>query len=279
MTGSFVDVKCSQRGSVLLIEINRPEKRNAMRLSLRQELIEALTGAEENPDVSAVVVTGTGTRAFSAGADLSELQTRTVESELSRAATVRRQLPAIAETLSKPVIAAINGACLGAGLEFALGCTIRIAARTATFGMPEVAIGVLPGSGGSQRLTRIVGPGWSMHLTLTGKPINAQRAYEIGLVTGLCEPDELLTEALSLAEALGEQPRLALVSARDAINRTFDTDLATGIEFERKLFALCLSTGVPATRAAELLSSLSARRPGGEPVKAAAVNGDAGSGT
>lgn len=274
MNQSFADLKCAMRGSVLLVEINRPEKRNAMRMTLRQELIAALTDAEENPEVTAVVVTGTGTRAFSAGADLTELRTRTVESELSRAATLRRQLPAVAETLAKPVVAAINGACLGAGLEFALGCTIRLSSTTATFGMPEVNIGVLPGSGGSQRLTRVVGPGWSMHMTLTGNPIDAQRAYEIGLVTGLSTPEELVTDAVSLAERLGQQPRLALLSARDAINRTFDTDLATGIEFERKLFALCLSTGIPADRAAELLSSLSARSAGAEPAKAAA---DAGS--
>jgi enoyl-CoA hydratase len=255
----YQDLICSTKDGVLLVEINRPEKRNAMRLSLRQELIDCMYAAEADDAVKAIVITGVGDRAFSAGADLAELQTRTVESELSRAAILRRRLPETAETCSKPIVAAINGACIGAGLEFALGCPIRISSRTATFGMPEVALGVPPGSGGTQRLTRAVGQAWSMHLTLTGETISAEHAFRIGLVTALYEPDELREQAIVLAAKLGDQPTVAYQSARDAINRAFDLDLASGIDLERKLFALCLSTGIPQQKAHDLLERLSRR--------------------
>lgn len=261
MTNStdYQDLICSSKDGVLLVELNRPEKRNAMRLSLRQELIDCMLAAEEDDTTKAIVITGVGERAFSAGADLAELQTRTIESELSRPATLRRRLPEVAESCSKPIVAAINGACIGAGLEFALGCPIRIASKTATFGMPEVPLGVTPGSGGTQRLTRAVGQAWSMHLTLTGETIPAVQALQIGLVTALHEPDELRERAVALAAQLGGQPTVAYQSARDAITRAFDVDLATGIEIERKLFALCLATGLPQRNAERLLKQLSAR--------------------
>lgn len=256
---TFNDLICTMDGSVLIVQINRPEKRNAMRLSLREELVDAIAAAEEDETVTAIVVTGAGTTAFSAGADLAELQTRTVESEMSRAALLRRHLPATAESCQKPVVAAINGACIGAGLEFALACHIRMASDQATFGMPEVPLGVLPGSGGTQRLTRVVGLGWSMHMTLLGEPITAQQALQIGLVTALHPQQQLIEQAVALAGALGRQPRMAYTAARDAINRAFDIDLNSGIDLERKLFALCLSTGLPQARAHDLLKRLSER--------------------
>ncbi|MDV6247043.1 enoyl-CoA hydratase/isomerase family protein [Rhodococcus opacus] len=259
---NYEDLNCTMNGSVLVIELNRPAKRNAMRLSLREELIDALTTAEQNDDVTGIVVTGAGDKAFSAGADLSELQQRTVESEMSRTAELRRRLPALTETLAKPVVAAVNGACLGAGLEFALACTVRVASTTAKFGMPEVLLGVIPGSGGTQRLTRTVGLGWSLHLTLEGKPIDAQQAYRIGLVTGLSAPEDLLSDAVALAETMGGQPRMAFLTARDAINRSLDLDLNAGIDLERKLFALCLSTGEPQQLAAAMLERLSTKTTG-----------------
>lgn len=254
---NYDDLILTQDGPVLVIELNRPSKRNAMRLTMREELTDALIAAETDDAVTAVVVTGAGDKAFSAGADLSELQQRTAESEMSRAAELRRRLPAVTESLSKPVVAAVNGSCLGAGLEFALACTVRLASTTATFGMPEVPLGVLPGSGGTQRLTRVVGLGWSLHLTLEGKPISADKAERIGLVTHLSEPGDLRSDAISLARSMGGHPQLAFVAARDAINRSLDLDLNSGIDLERKLFALCLSNGEPQQRAAELLDRLS----------------------
>lgn len=259
MTFEFNDLKCDLNDGVLVVQLNRPEKRNAMRLELREELIACLTAAEADDAVRAIVVTGAGDKAFSAGADLNELQLRTVQSELSRAAEIRRRLPYVAETLSKPIVAAINGACIGAGLEFALACAIRIAAENATFGLPETRIGVLPGSGGTQRLARVVGQGWALHMTLLGRPIDAQTAFRIGLVTQIVPAESLVDQAVALAKELGELPSLAFQATRDAVVRAFDVDLATGIEYERKLFALCLTTGVPQERARALLEERSSR--------------------
>lgn len=256
MNGRYRDLSISQHGGVLVVELDRPEKRNAMRLGLREELIQLFTEIDADSQVRAAVVTGAG-RAFSAGADLDELRTRTVESELSPAGELRRRLSHVIETSAKPVVAAVNGPCIGAGLELALACHIRVASTKATFGLPEVSIGVVPGSGGTQRLTRVVGVGWSMHMTLTGVPISAEQAYQIGLVTGLHQPDLLREEAIALAELLGKQPPMAYRCARDAVTRAYDVDLATGIELERKLFALCLSTGVPTRKAQELLDRIS----------------------
>ena len=257
MRNGYRDLLCTTRDDVLVIELNRPEKRNAMRLELRQELIDCLLAVEGESSINAVVVTGAGDKAFSAGADLSELQTRTVDSELSRAAELRRRLPQVAETLNKPIIAAINGACIGAGLEFALACPVRIASEQATFSLPEVRIGVIPGSGGTQRLARVVGLGWAMYLTLLGETIDARKALDIGLVAEVLPPDQLLNRAVDLARMVGAQPRMAFLAARDAINRTFDVDLQSGLDLERKLFALCLTTGVPAERASRLLQARS----------------------
>lgn len=255
----YNDLKYELNDGVLIVWLNRPEKRNAMRLELREELIDCLLAAENDDAVRAIVVTGAGDKAFSAGADLNELQLRTTHSELSRGAEVRRRLPHVAETLSKPIIAAINGACIGAGLEFALGCAIRIASEKATFALPEIRIGVLPGSGGTQRLARVVGQGWALHMCLLGHPIDAQTAFRIGLVTQIVPPESLLTQAIAIAKELGEQPSFAYQATRDAVVRSFDVDLETGIDYERKLFALCLSTGEPQQRAAALHDRLSNR--------------------
>lgn len=249
---TYEDLIYSAENGILTLEIDRPDKRNALRLSLREELIDAIIRAEDDDAIRAIIVTGAGRKAFSSGADLSELQTRTVDSEMSRAAMLRRKLPEVAETCSKPLIAAINGACIGAGLEFAMGCHFRVASSTAVFGLPEVPLGTVPGSGGTQRLPRIVGLGWAMHMILLGEPIQAQQALQIGLVTALYEPDQLLPEATSLAEKLSKHPQIAYSGALDATNVANDVSLTTGIEFERRNFALCLSTGLPQERARKL---------------------------
>lgn len=268
MTTTYTDLLCDLTDGVLVVRLNRPEKRNAMRLELRAELIDCLTSAESDDEVRAVVVTGVGDKAFSAGADLNELQQRTVSSELSRAAEVRRRLPHVGETLSKPLVAAINGACIGAGLEFALSAPMRIASDNATFGLPEASLGVPPGSGGTQRLSRVVGQGWAMHMALVGKPLDAETALRIGLVTQLVPFDSLVDEAVSIAQELASYPPLAYQLTRDAVVRAFDVDLATGLDYERKAFALCLSTGDPQRLAKALLERRSNKGKAG-------VSGDA----
>ncbi len=238
----YEDIEVSVKDGVVVVRLNRPERRNAMCLRMREELIQCLLQAEADNAVLAVVITGKGDRAFSAGADLEELQARTTASELERPAELRRDLPRVIETLSKPTIAAINGICVGAGLELVLACTIRIASQSAEFGLPEINLGVTPGSGGSQRLPRIVGLGWAMQIATSGERIDSDQARQIGLVTEVTTSEDLIKRALVLADKLGHKPKLAFVSSRDAVLRSFDMDIATGIEFERKLFALCLGT-------------------------------------
>ena len=242
MTATYTDLIVERDEDVLVVTLNRPERLNAMRNHLRAELIEALKEAEANGGVRAVVVTGAGDKAFSAGADIAELQERTLYTELSRPAELRRELPRIAEGLAKPVVAAINGFCLGAGLELALACTLRIAAARARLGLPEINLGVIPGSGGTQRLARLVGLGWALHMVLTGEPLTAEQGLRIGLVTEITADQELLPRAKSLARLMGGKAPVALAAARDAVLRSLDMDLASGLDFERKLFAICAAT-------------------------------------
>lgn len=239
----FHDLQVERRDEVLIVRLNRPHQRNAMRLELRRELIQCLLGAESNENVTAIVITGAGDMAFSAGADLEELAVRTPVSEMGRAAELRRELPRVAETLGKPTVAAINGLCIGGGLEFALACTVRLASEKAVFSLPEVNLGVITGSGGSQRLPRAVGLSWAMYLLTTGESIDAACAARIGLVTEVVPGEQLVDRAVAVAKLMGSKSQMAFIGARDAVMKSFDVDLASGIEFERKAFGLCLGTG------------------------------------
>lgn len=240
--GEYENIGVTEQADVLVIELSRPARRNAMSLDLRRELTACLLAAEANDKIRALVITGEGEKAFSAGADIEELQQRTSASELARGAELRRELPRVAETLSKPTVAAINGLCLGAGLEFAIACTVRIACESAKLGLPEINLGVIPGSGGTQRLSRLIGMGRAMEMTITGLPISATRAEQIGLVSEAVPDDALMERAVELARLVGSKPQVAFVSARDAVLRSPDLDLTSGLEFERRLFALCVDT-------------------------------------
>jgi enoyl-CoA hydratase/carnithine racemase len=144
--------------------------------------------------------------------------------------------------LAKPTVAAINGYCFGAGLEFSLGCTVRIASDNALLGQPEITLGQIPGSGGTQRLYRFVGLGWAMQMVLTGEPVDAAKAREIGLVTETTRQEDLLGRAKELARTLGSRAPMAFMAGRDAVLRSTETDLLTGIDYERKLYAICMAT-------------------------------------
>lgn len=239
----YHDLKVEFRDEVLVVRLNRPRQRNAMRLELRRELIDCLLGGERDGRVAAIVITGSGDIAFSAGADLEELALRTPDSEMSRMAELRRELPRVAETLGKPTVAAINGLCIGGGLEFALACTVRLANDRATFSLPEVNLGVITGSGGSQRLPRAVGLSWAMYLLTTGETIDAACAARIGLITEVVPDEQLMDRAVAVARLMGSKSRMAFIGARDTVIKSFDLDLASGLEFERKAFGLCLGTG------------------------------------
>jgi len=220
------------------ITINRPEVRNALTQALMVELGEAITEAEVDDEVRVLILTGAGDRAFVAGADIGEVGARDTLTELGLKSRVRRDVYSRLEHLFKPSIAAINGYALGGGCELALACTLRIAAETAKLGQPEINIGIIPGLGGTQRLTRLVGKGRAMELILTGEMIDAQEAHRIGLVNKVVPAAELMDTARALGQKLAAKPPLALKAAKDAVDYGADMSLAAALEFENRLFAI-----------------------------------------
>lgn len=229
-------------GELLVVTLHQPEKLNAMTHRMRVDLLDCVRRAEDDASVRAIVFTGHGDDAFCAGANIPELQDRTVASEMGNAATLRKELPTAVERLAKPTVAAINGHCYGAGLEFALGCTVRIAGDNALMGQPEIKLGQIPGSGGTQRLYRFVGLAWAMQLVLTGEPVDAETARSIGLVTEVTPRRDVLARAKELARTLGSRAPLAFVAGRDAVLRSTESDLIAGIDYERKLYAMLMAT-------------------------------------
>lgn len=225
---------------IAILSLNRSEKMNALTPQMRESLIGHLQQAERDDAIRAVILRAEGERAFSAGADLGELGTRTWASEMSDGARVRRALPRTIEEMGTPVIAALHGYVLGAGLEVAMACPIRIAAQNATFGLPELRHGVLPGSGGTQRLPRLVGLAWSMDMILTGRSIDAATALQIGLVSRVVAADQLMVEARAIAADIKKLSPFAVKAAKMAVQQSFRRALDDDIEEERRLFALCL---------------------------------------
>ena len=234
-------VTYATREKTAILTLNRPEKMNALTPEMREALIAFLARAEEETGIAAIVLRAEGERAFCAGADLGELKTRTWKSEMSDRAKVRRALPRALEEIGKPVIAALHGYVLGAGLEVAMACAIRIAAETATFGLPELKHGVVPGSGGTQRLPRLVGMSYAMDMMLTGRSIDASTALHVGLVSRVVPYDRLMDEAHAVADAIAKLDPFAVKAAKAATLRSFRRELDADIEEERRWFALCLA--------------------------------------
>ncbi|MBT6094670.1 MAG: enoyl-CoA hydratase/isomerase family protein [Rhodospirillaceae bacterium] len=239
---SYENILTETDGELLVVTLHWPERRNAMNHQMRVDLMECARKAEADDAIKAIVFTGDGDKSFCAGANIPELSERTLASEMGEAATLRKELPTTIERLGKPSVAAINGYCFGAGLEFAMGCTVRIASPNASLGQPEIQLGQIPGSGGTQRLSRFVGLGWAMQMVLTGEPVDAETARAIGLVTELHPQEKLLDRAKELARTLGSRAPLAFVGGRDAVLRSTETDLLTGIDYERKLYAICMGS-------------------------------------
>src|SRR5437660_4604509 len=215
-------VETNDRISVLTI--NRPDKRNAMNHATRDEMREALNSLERSPESRVLVITGAGDKAFIAGADINEFEGRTALMQHD-AMKGLRVFDAI-EEFPKPVIAMINGFCLGGGLETALACDIRIASDTARLGQPEINLGIIPGGGGTQRLTRLVGEGKAMELILTGDAIDAAHAKEIGLVNQVVTAGALRTTALGLAARIAEKSPIALPMAKETVNAAAPLNLS-----------------------------------------------------
>ncbi len=228
--------------TVALITINRPARLNALNAVARQELRALFELLRDDVAVRAVVITGAGEKAFVAGTDIDELST--LDRARGQAFSQDGQmLMNFIEHLGKPVIAAINGYALGGGCELALACHLRIASNTAKFGMPEVSLGVIPGYGGTQRLTALVGKGNALELVLTGKQIDAVEALRIGLVNGVVPPARLLPSVMELAHGLAARAPLAVRAMLRAILAEGDATTSDGMKREAEQFGVCCATG------------------------------------
>ncbi len=225
---------------IAVIKFNRPNVLNAINIQTMHELGEVIDACAANPEIRVIIITGEG-KAFAAGADISELQKFGPEKarELSKyGIEVYRKI----ELLNKVVIAAVNGFALGGGCELAMACDIRIASEKAKFGQPETKLGIIPGYGGTQRLTRLIGRGRSKLLTFTGDMIDAKTAERYGLVDEVVAPEKLLEKAKELAKKIADLSPISIRCAKNAINTGIESGIEAGLALENELFAYCFGT-------------------------------------
>jgi enoyl-CoA hydratase len=235
----FHNILCERRGAVGIVTLNRPAALNALNAALVSELAEALDEFEEDPGIGAIVLTG-NEKAFAAGADVKEMVAKSYP-DVYREDFITRGWERVAQC-RKPVIAAVAGFALGGGCEIAMMCDIVIAADTARFGQPEVTLGTIPGAGGTQRLTRFIGKAKAMDLCLTGRMMDAGEAERAGLVSRIVPTAELLSEAIKIAERIAGMSRPIAMMVKEAVNRAYETTLAEGVRFERRLFHSTFAT-------------------------------------
>jgi enoyl-CoA hydratase len=240
LMASYETLLLERRGRVAVITINRPDKLNALNIKTRTEGSAAFDELREDESVRVVVVTGAGEKAFVAGADIAEFEGRTPVTQ--RDVMTSRSLFTAVDTFTKPVIAMVNGYCLGGGCELALSCDLRVASETARFGQPEINLGIIPGGGGTQRLTRLVGEGKAMELILTGDMIDAQTAFRIGLVNLVVPAADLEGKTMEIANRIAEKSPIALRMAKEAVKLASRSNLDEGLRREVDLFALCFSS-------------------------------------
>ncbi|WP_394583851.1 enoyl-CoA hydratase-related protein [Cytobacillus firmus] len=238
MSKSYETIEVSQQGKLGLIVLNRPKVLNAINRTMVSEILAAMEGFEADPAVKAIVLSGNG-RAFAAGADIDEMANdHAIDFELRNQFKDWDRLAMI----KKPIIGAVQGFALGGGFELALCCDLLYAADNAEFGFPEVNLGVMPGAGGTQRLTKLVGKTKAMEWLFTGKRISAREALHHGIVNQLIAEELLLEETMKAAEQISSQAPIAIRLIKEAVLKAVDTPLNEGMEFERKNFYLLFST-------------------------------------
>ena len=230
-----------EKNGVVQLTLNRPGVMNAFNFEMLRALATAVEGLRLRSDVRVVIITGAGEKAFCAGADLKERAGLRPVQVKEFIFTIRNLFTTI-EELNKPVIAAVNGIALGGGTELALACDIRLAATTASMGLTETRLAIIPGAGGTQRLPRLVGRGKAKELIFTGKRVPADEALAIGLVNQVCPPEELLDVCIAMAAKICETGPIAVEQAKYAINRGLETDLHTGLAIESNAYWLTIPT-------------------------------------
>ena len=230
---NFETIKTETRGAVLLITLNRPQALNALNMQVVSELCRALDQAEVNPGIRALVLTGSE-KAFAAGADIKEMQPKSYIDAFGE--DLFERLNDRFTAFRKPVIAAVSGFALGGGCELAMLCDFIIAADNAKFGQPEIKLGVMPGIGGTQRLTRFVGKSKAMEMCLTGRMMDAVEAERAGLVSRVVPLADLVNEAMKAAETIAEMSAPIVMMTKESIDRAYETTLTEGVRFERRVF-------------------------------------------
>lgn len=237
-TLTYQNILTAVEDQIAIITLNRPKVLNALNHELMDELVNALEAFDRDDQIRVIILTG-GERAFAAGADIKEMSEETTISIMlkDRFATWDR-----IRNIKKPIIAAVSGYALGGGCELVMNCDIIIASETAQFGQPEINIGVIPGAGGTQRLTRVVGKYKAMELILTGRPMTAQEAHDLGLVNKLAPVELFLEEAKAMAKEIAKRSPVAVKLAKEAILKTYDTSISEGLQFERKNFYMLFAS-------------------------------------
>jgi enoyl-CoA hydratase len=234
----FTVIKAWTEDAIGLVQLNRPEVLNALSQELFEEVLTALEAFDADPAIRCMILTGSG-RAFSAGADIKQMARMSAADQMASPAPARWER---LRRLRKPIVAAVNGFALGGGCELMMCCDIVVAAETARFGQPEINIGIIPGAGGTQRLTRVVGKCKAMELILTGRQMSATEAEALGLVNRVVAPELVLEEARRMAREIAAKSPIAVRTAKECVQKALETPLSVGLEFERKMFALLFAT-------------------------------------
>nr|WP_263327357.1 enoyl-CoA hydratase-related protein [Neobacillus sp. Marseille-Q6967] len=238
--GAYENIEINKKGRLAYIVINRPELRNALNKETLHEIVAALDQLNEDDTVGCVIFTGKGEKSFAAGADISQLRQKTAL-DVFKPGGMQEVYDRI-EMYDKPTIAMVNGFALGGGCELALACDIRVASVNAKFGLPELNLSIIPGAGGTQRLARVVGKGKALDMILTGKIVDGEEAYRIGLVAEVVSPEELEAKTEEVAEKILSKGPLAVKLAKLAVQTGFETDQRTGLIIEKLAQAILFST-------------------------------------
>ena len=234
------NVLIDKNGEIGTVTVNRPQQLNSMNSETRSELAEAFTQLGEDDAISVILLTGAPCKAFIAGADIKEFLKRKMDSQedLENDWIVTK----IISNLAKPVIAMIDGFCLGGGLEIAMACDLRIASNRSKLGQPEINIGIIPGAGGTQRLTRLVGEGRAMEMILTGRMIDAEEARNYGILNFVFEAEELENKTIEIANTIAEKSSFAIERAKKSVKAVAEMNLEDGLKLEREMFVECANS-------------------------------------